>query len=82
MSTESDQFYYRQLIYKNFTEILESRIISLNVINKHKKFINQFDLKGKAKYKTFKLLMSYYNSKDKDTALTSIRNFGYKKCFI
>jgi hypothetical protein len=85
MNTEADKFYYRQLIYKDFASILESLNITAltkNRIEKHKKYINSFDLKGKAKYKTYNLLNSYYNTRLKDDALVSLEFFIIKKCLL
>ena len=82
MNKETDNFYYRQLIYKNFADIVES----LNVtpltkkrIEKHKKYINSFDIKGKAQYKTYNLLNSYYNTQFKNNALICLELFSIKK---
>lgn len=84
MNKEADKFYYRQLIYKNFADIVES----LNVtpltkkrIEKHKKYIKSFDIKGKAQYKTYNLLNSYYNTQFKDNALICLELFSIKKMF-
>ena len=84
MNKETDQLYHRHLIYQEFLKVLDSlntKTLTKAMIKKHRKFINQFDLKGKAQYKTYDLLNSYYNSKHKDTTLTCINNFGYKKIF-
>lgn len=85
MNSEANKFYYRQLIYKDFADILES----LNVnpltegrIEKHKKYIHSFDLKGKAQYKTYNLLKSYYNTQFKDDALVCLEIFSSKKCLL
>ena len=85
MITETDKFYHRQLIYKNFLEIVESlNTTSLTpcTIQKHKKYINSFNLNGKAKYKTYDLLVSYYNTKFKESALNEMYIFGSKKYLL
>lgn len=85
MNTETDKFYYRQLIYKNFLDIVESlntTHLTKNMIKKHRKYINNFDLKGNAKYKTCDLLNSYYNTNFKDDALVGMYIFGSKKYLL
>lgn len=85
MITESDKFYHRQLIYSNFSTILDSlsvQPLTKRTIDKHKKYINSFNLVGKAQYKTYTLLNSYYNTKFKDEALTSMQLFVNKKCLL
>lgn len=85
MNTETDKFYYRQLIYKNFLDIVESlntTHLTKNMIKKHKKYINSFDLRGNAKYKTYDLLNSYYNTNFKDDTLIGMYIFGSKKYLL
>lgn len=85
MNKEADQFYRRQLIYKDFARILESlsgNQLTKSIIEKHKKYIHSFDLKGKAQYKTYNLLKSYYNTQFKDDALVCLENFSNKKCLL
>ena len=85
MNVEADKFYHRQLIYKDFSNILES--LNLNPltrsrIEKHKKYIHSFSLKGKAQYKTYNLLKSYYNTQFKDDALVCLEIFSSKKYLL
>lgn len=85
MNKEADKFYYRQLIYKDFSDILASLNMSPLTkcrIEKHKKYIHGFDLKGKAQYKTYNLLKSYYNAQFKDDALICLELFSNKKCLL
>lgn len=85
MNKEADQFYSRQLIYKDFATILESlNVVPLtkSKIEKHKKYIHSFDLNGKAQYKTYNLLKSYYNTQFKDDALVCLEIFSKKKCLL
>ena len=84
MNKEADQFYHRQLIYKDFASILESlnvNPLTKNKLEKHKKYIHSFNLKGKAKYKTYNLLKSYYNTQFKDDALICLENFSIKNVY-
>jgi len=85
MNKEADKFYYRQLIYKDFCDILdtlETTPLTLSRIKKHKKYINSFDLKGKAQYKTYNLLNSYYSSPFKVDTLVCLKMFGLKKYLL
>lgn len=85
MNTEATKFYYRQLIYKDFADILDSLNVSpltKSTIEKHKKYIHSFNLKGKAQYKTYNLLKSYYNTQFKDDALVCLEFFSSKKCLL
>lgn len=85
MNSQADKFYYRQLIYKDFSDILASlklNPLTKSRIEKHKKYINSFDLKGKAQYKTYNLLKSYYNTQFKDDALVCLEIFSSKKCLL
>lgn len=85
MNKEADKFYHRQLIYKDFSDILASLYASpltKSRIEKHKKYIHSFNLKGKAQYKTYNLLKSYYNTQFKDDALICLEIFSCKKCLL
>lgn len=85
MNKELNNFNKRQLIYKDFVDIVESlELIPLTKsrIERHKKYINSFNISGKVKYKTYNLLTSYYNTNFKNDALIGLYIFSKKKYLI
>ena len=85
---------YRLLIRNNLCECYEMILSGekiTSVINKHKIFINKFNLRGKNKYKTLTLLQHYKNTKNKHIAINTLLlslnnldllkdvNFNYKQ---
>lgn len=84
--TQQDRFYHRQLIYQDFIRILDelevNKDLSRSTINRHKKFIDSFNLTGKAQLKTHELLKSYFKTKHKLQKLIDIRNFVNKKYLL
>lgn len=84
--TQQDRFYHRQFIYQDFMRILDElevdKNLSKNTMNRHKKFIDSFNLNGKAQFKTHELLKSYFKTEHKLSKLIDIRTFVNKKYLL
>ena len=77
---ENLQMYKRELIYKDLYESyqkIEKKENIDNIIEHHKKFINNLEIKGKnkSKFKTLLQLIVYKNSKDKLHAFSCLTNY-------
>ena len=60
---------------KTLSEFQMNSEVDKNTMNRHKKFIDSFNLDGKARFKTHELLKSYFKTEHKLSKLIDIRNF-------
>ena len=79
--TEQDKSYIRELVWKNAVELFEKKkSMSPNVILKtQKRLINKYNILGKNKYKSVKVLENYFKNPNKHLAEQIFWNTVYHK---